>query len=319
MVVWNGTSGSWLGLDHDRAIAERLAKVTGAAASTSTLALLEACAAYGVTQLGLATPYTGDVNERIVQRYAEAGLEVVAESHLGLADNDAFALAGPDQIQAQVRAVSGAAQAVAIMCTNVFAADLVADLELELAIPVFDSVAVSLWEALRLAGFDTPISGFGTVLHDGTLRSRLQAITSELLERTGADRTTLRLDLPAHGLGVDLTAAESLRPGVRSIRRDSGLDQRRLNTVEWVEQHRTNLVQPDFSSDPTPPQALKDVYGVQAQMLGPVQATSAGPGTGSLDGWLSAHSLTERPWTAGDTAALDQARHDVESVLGRLG
>jgi maleate isomerase len=313
VVIWNGTSGSWLGVDHDRAIAERLAKVSGVPATTSTLALLEACAAYGVTRLGLATPYTGDVNDRIVQQYAAAGLEVVAESHLGLADNDAFAAAGAAEISAQVRTVADGSHAVAIMCTNVFGADLVADLERELQIPVFDSVAASLWEALRLAGSRTPIDGFGTLLRDGTLRSRLQSVTSTLLEQTGADRTTLRLDVPGNGLQVDLTAAESLRPGVRSIRRDSGLDQRRLNTVEWLEQHRTNLVQPDFSADPTPPQALKDVYGVQAQMLGPVQ------GGGPLVGWLSVHSLTERSWSAGDTAALDQARHDVEGVLGLLG
>jgi maleate isomerase len=37
---------------------------------------------------------------------------------------------------------------------------------------------------------------------------------------------------------VDLTTGEGLAPGVRSIRRDSPLDQRRLNTVQWLERHR---------------------------------------------------------------------------------
>jgi maleate isomerase len=316
-VVWNGTSGSWLGIGHDAEIAQRLTKVTGAPATTSTLALLEACAAFGVTRLGLVTPYTADVNEEIVRRYADVGLTVVAEDHLALTDNDAFAQVTPTEIAAQIRSVATGfateVEAVAIMCTNVHGAPVVEQLERELGIPVFDSVSVSLWEALRLAGHHGRIDGFGTLLRDGSLRAGLQAVTQALLERTGADRTTLRIDRADHDLGVDLTAAESLRPGVRSIRRDSGLDQRRLNTVQWVETHRTDLVQPHFRADPAPPAALLDVYGVQAQMLGPIGPEA--PGAGAITGWLSVHSLTERPWSPEDVAALDLARAEVGLLL----
>lgn len=134
----------------------------------------------------------------------------------------------------------------------------------------------------------------------------------ELLAATGADRTTLRVDVPAHDLQVDLTAAEALRPGSRSIRREGSLDQRRLNTVEWLEAHRVDLVQPDFHGDPHPPQALIDVYGVHAQMLGPVQCD------GDMTGWLSVHSLTERPWREQDIAALDAARAQAEEIVAPL-
>jgi hypothetical protein len=97
----------------------------------------------------------------------------------------------------------------------------------------------------------------GLLLASGTLRAQLQQALEDLLASTGADRTTLRMDLPAVGLHVDFTAAEAVAPGVRSIRRDGSLDQRALNTVLWLEQHRKPLVQPHFREAPQPPEALR--------------------------------------------------------------
>lgn len=312
VIVWNGTAGSWLGIEHDRAVARRLADATGVAASTSTLAMLEACRVYGVTRLGLATPYLGEVNARIAEVYRGEGIEIVAESHLGIDDNEAFARVPSSDVVEQVHKVATEAHACAVLCTNVHGAEVAAELEDELGVPVFDSVSTTLWHALRLAGVTAPVPGFGTLLRDGFLRAELQAVCEELLGATGADRTTLRVDVPAHDLQVNLTAAEALRPGVRPIRREGSLDQRRLNTVEWLEANRTDLVQPHFHGDPQPPQALIDVYGVRAQMLGPVQCGA------EMTGWLSVHSLTERPWSEQDIAALDLARARVERIVQPL-
>jgi len=311
VVVWNGTAGSWLGVDHDVALAGRLTDVAGVPATTSTLALLEACRVYGVTRLGLATPYTEDVNQRISETYADRGVAVVARSALGISDNEAFARVPSSTVADQLREVVDDAHAVAVLCTNVHGALLAEPLEAELGVPVLDSVTVTLWHALSLVGTDgTP--GFGTLLRDGFVRSRMQRLCEELLEATGADRTTVRLDVPEHGLHVDLTAAEGLRPGVRAIRREGSLDQRRLNTVEWLEAERCNLVQPRFGPPPMPPQALIDVYGVNAQLLGPVEHD------GAMTGWFSAHSLTERDWSDKDLAAMDEARAAAEAVIDEI-
>ncbi len=308
VVVWNGTSGSWLGADGERELAARLTRQGGVAATTSTLAMLEACRVYGVTRLGVATPYTAEVNNLIVKQYATQGVDVIAESHLGMSDNESFANIPETQVARQLREVATDAHAVAVVCTNVPGAPLAHSLEAELGIPVFDSVAVTLWHALQLVR-PSSIAGFGTLLRDGAVRSEMQGLCDTLLRQTGADRTTLRVDLPEHGLEVTLTAAESLRPGVRPIRREGSLDQRRLNTVEWLETHRRNLVQPHFRCAPQPPQALTDVYGVAAQMLGPIEHG------GAMTGWLSAHSLTERAWTAADQAAMDAVRHQAEDLI----
>jgi len=143
----------------------------------------------------------------------------------------------------------------------------------------------------------------------------LAACCRALLERTGVDRVTVRVDLPQAGWAVDTVAAEACRPGTRSIAGDSSLDQRRLQTVTWLEQHRKPLVQPDFSLPPFPPPELVDIYGVRAQILVPLdlgadddsvgERDSAGEGVsgGLLVGWLSVHSGQVRPWTELDIAA----------------
>ena len=64
-----------------------------------------------------------------------------------------------------VRAVAAeGAQAAAIVCTNLAGGAIAAALEAELGIPVYDSVAVSLWKAMDLAGAGTEaINGWGDV------------------------------------------------------------------------------------------------------------------------------------------------------------
>ncbi|MCQ4210855.1 aspartate racemase/maleate isomerase family protein [Streptomyces longispororuber] len=312
VLVWNGTSGSWLGVERDRALAAALTAGTGIPATTSTLALLDACTAYGVRRLGLALPYTRDVADAIVETYAKEGVDCVLAEPFGEADNEAFARIPAADVARQIEAAAtDGAQAIAVVCTNVYGAFEAERLERALDIPVFDSVTATLWRALDLAGGRPSWGGYGQLLRDGSLRARIQQVLTELLRATGADRTTFRVDLPAHGLAVDLTAGEALRPGVRSIRRDASLDQRRLNTVEWLEAQRRPLVQPHFRDAPHPPQALIDVYGVRAQMLSPVQSG------GALTGWISVHSTRERAWTPTDTDALATATAELTAQLPR--
>lgn len=170
VVVWNGTAGSWLGIDHDRDLARLITDATGIRATTSTLAMLEACRLYDVTRLGLATPYTPDVNEQIVSVYRASGIDVVADA-LGISDNESFARVPPETVAEQLRTVAPGTDAVGVLCTNVYGAELAEPLEAELGIPVLDSVTVTLWYALLLTGADGA-PGFGTLLRDGLVRAR---------------------------------------------------------------------------------------------------------------------------------------------------
>ncbi|MBR0773426.1 aspartate/glutamate racemase family protein [Bradyrhizobium diazoefficiens] len=154
-IAWNGTSASWLGIGRDRSLCDAILARTGIPATTSTLACIEAVRALGAGRVGLVSPYTGDVQRRIAKVWAGEGIAPHAERHLGLRDNFSFGEVPPATIAGMVRAVAAdGADAVVVLCTNLDSAALAAPLERELDIAVLDSVAVTLWRTLDLAGGD---------------------------------------------------------------------------------------------------------------------------------------------------------------------
>lgn len=163
VIGWSGTSASWLGFDADRRLCERITTATGIPACTSVLALNELFARDGVRRMALVTPYLPDVQARIIANYAAAGLECVAEQHLGIQDNFSFAEVDEARLRAMVReVVTAGPQAIVILCTNLRGAPLVAELEAETGITIYDSVATVTWKALGLAGMDpTRVTGWG--------------------------------------------------------------------------------------------------------------------------------------------------------------
>jgi maleate isomerase len=154
-IAWNGTSASWLGIARDRSLCQAILVRTGIPATTSTLACIEAARALGARRVGLVSPYTSDVQRRIADVWAREGLAPHAERHLGLRDNFSFGEVEPATIAGMIRAVAAdGADAVVILCTNLDGAALAAPLEREFDIAVLDSVAVTLWRTLGLAGGD---------------------------------------------------------------------------------------------------------------------------------------------------------------------
>jgi maleate isomerase len=164
-IIWNGTSGAWTGADADRELCRLISERTGLPASTSTLAQLEVIAELGLERCGLAMPYTADVAARIAEVYAAEGVHVTASAHAGVSDNREMALVSDETVRALVRrADSPDAECVVLICTGVAGAQIVAELEEELGKPVFDSIAVTLWKALRMVDVDPRIEGWGSLL-----------------------------------------------------------------------------------------------------------------------------------------------------------
>jgi maleate isomerase len=155
VIVWNGTSSGWLGLDADVELCRAIEAETGIRATSSVLALTGVLRRTGAERLGLVTPYLDEIQERIVATLAAAGFETVAERHLGLARNHAFAGVPDDVLRGLVREVAARRpDAITTFCTNLRAAPLVPALERETGIPVYDTVAVAVWQGLVLAGLD---------------------------------------------------------------------------------------------------------------------------------------------------------------------
>lgn len=150
VIAWNGTSGSWLGPDHDRAIVADITATTGIPATTSTLAYLDAAHTFNLTTLGLLTPYTEDVNARIIATYATEGIDIIAHRALGLSDNESFARVDPAHLVPPSHELARPSpDALAYLCTNMYGAPITAEVEATTGIPVLDSVALTLWRCLH--------------------------------------------------------------------------------------------------------------------------------------------------------------------------
>lgn len=153
VIAWNGTSAAWLGFDSDERLCAAITAATGVPATSSVLATNHALHRLNARTIGLVTPYTDDVQARIVANYAAAGHPVLAERHLGDPGNYSFANYEEPELAGLIREVAAAGpDAIVALCTNMRAAGLVDAMERETGLPVIDSIAVTLWHALALAG-----------------------------------------------------------------------------------------------------------------------------------------------------------------------
>ncbi|WP_375453344.1 Asp/Glu/hydantoin racemase [uncultured Methylobacterium sp.] len=167
-IVWNGTSASWRGAESDIALCEAITAETGLPASTSTLAFYNAYKSRGWSRIGLALPYTEDVSQKIRTEYERHGFGITAASSLGLRDNLEIGNASSERIRTVLREASkGTPDCIAVVCTNFNATALIDEMEKELRIPIVDSIAVTFWEAARIAGVDLKIDGWGRFLAGG--------------------------------------------------------------------------------------------------------------------------------------------------------
>jgi maleate isomerase len=163
VIAWNGTSAAWLGFQSDHRLCAAITDATGAPATSSVLAINDALDRVGARTIGLVSPYTADVQDRIVATYAASGRHVIAERHLDDPGNYSFARYDEHQVAVLVRQVAAARpDAIVILCTNMRGARAVPALEQALGIPVVDSIAATLWKCLLLAGAEPArIQGWG--------------------------------------------------------------------------------------------------------------------------------------------------------------
>jgi maleate isomerase len=122
----------------------------------------------GVRRFGLVTPYLPEIQQAIIATYAGAGFEFVADRHLLERDNCAFSKYGEALIAKLCREVAARKpDAITIFCTNLRGAPIAAQLEEELHIPIYDTVATGLWKSLVLAGVASQrVQGWGRLFSE---------------------------------------------------------------------------------------------------------------------------------------------------------
>jgi maleate isomerase len=156
VICWNGSKGVGLGFESEYALCERITAETGIAATTSVLALETVLQQRKVKSIGLVSPHTDTYQAKMVTALQQRGFPVAAEGHAGFSDNFSYCTVPDEDILRMVRDVAKAKpDAIVTFCTNFPAAHLAAPLEQELGIPVYDTVSIGVWDALRRAGVAT--------------------------------------------------------------------------------------------------------------------------------------------------------------------
>lgn len=168
VIAWNGTSASWLGFERDEMLCRQISDTTGIPATSTILALNHAIDLLGVRRLALVTPYLSEIQETIIANYTAHGIEVVADQRLEDRGNFTFARYSPGMVAGMIRATAASRpDAIAVVCTNFRGADLIEGIEQETGIIVLDSIAVTLWSALRLCGIDPArVHGWGRLFRE---------------------------------------------------------------------------------------------------------------------------------------------------------
>jgi maleate isomerase len=163
-IAWSGTSGGWRGIEADRELCIAITERTGIPATTSTLALLEAAKLTNASSLGLVTPYPDDMHKVVAKTLTGAGLKTTVDRNHAVTQSS-WELS-EISVETLTRLVSQLVVArpdvICTFCTNLAAAGEVEQWEKSWGVPIYDTVSLAVWGALRLAGVDTGrVTGWG--------------------------------------------------------------------------------------------------------------------------------------------------------------
>lgn len=135
----------------------------GVAVSNPLTAAKAALTALGVRRLGFVTPYVAAVSAAMRDNLAAAGLETVSFGSFEVAEDSIVARITPRCVLQAMLTVgqSPDCDGVFVACTNLRAAEVVAEAEARLGKPVVTSNQALAWHMLRLAGIAEPLAGRG--------------------------------------------------------------------------------------------------------------------------------------------------------------
>ena len=169
VAVYMCTSGSFKdGQDGNQAIKDRLAElVPGAKTMTTSEAIVRGIEAFGMRRVVMTTPYDEDLTNREVEFLAHHGVTVTDFVFRDIEDNlDRGDLPAGEWLKYAKGLDYSGVDGFFLSCGNVRTLDIVDGLEAESGLPVVSSTQATIWMALRLAGIDDRIPGFGALLRD---------------------------------------------------------------------------------------------------------------------------------------------------------
>lgn len=126
---------------------------------------IAALKALGTKRVSVFTPYTVANTANVIRMLAAGGIEAVQVSCFGLdTDMDIGSVPRAAWLEQVRKTDHRDAQAIFVSCTATKALDAIDDIEAATGLPCVSSNQASFWHALRLAGWNEPIQGFGRLM-----------------------------------------------------------------------------------------------------------------------------------------------------------
>ncbi|MET0448543.1 MAG: hypothetical protein ABW004_09045 [Aeromicrobium sp.] len=157
----------WGGLDGSREFQERIEDLAQMPVYSGATACQQALQIFGAEHIAVVTPYQPEADRNVRSFFEESGFDVVRLT--GLRRPSARAIAGTptDLLRATLQEIDGDdVQAIVQVGTNLSMVGLADEAERWLGKPVIAINAATWWSALRGAGFDDRLQGFGSLLRE---------------------------------------------------------------------------------------------------------------------------------------------------------
>lgn len=153
-------------------LAQFIRQASGIKGVATAPALVHACRAFALRRVALATPYHDALNEHERDFLEENDIQVLAMKGLGIGAGGPheyvqIARIPEEDVYRHCRGADvAAAEGLIISCTDFRTLSVVPRLEAELGKPVLSSNLATLWMALRSAGHNDRVQGFGRLLEE---------------------------------------------------------------------------------------------------------------------------------------------------------
>ncbi len=130
-------------------------------------AAIAALRAVGAKKVSVITPYTVTNTANVVRMLSDGGIECVQVSCFGLDTDMAIGSVPRDAYLEVARATDHQdAEAIFVSCTATKALDAIDAIEAATGLPCVTSNQAAFWHAMKLAGWEEPIPGYGRLMLD---------------------------------------------------------------------------------------------------------------------------------------------------------
>jgi maleate isomerase len=162
-VVGFGCTSATMTLGEETVFAEIHKVRPDAACTTPVTAALAAFRALGAKGIGLLTPYSREINARLVRYFEGRGVDIAAVATFDREDDrEAARISVPSIVAAAERmAAAPGVDAIFVSCTSLRVAEAVAEIERLTGVATTSSNHAMAWHCLRLAGIEDVVAGAG--------------------------------------------------------------------------------------------------------------------------------------------------------------